>query len=356
MKILIVRIGAFGDAVITTPLVRHLAQQGNEIVYLGSEQSEQVLRHNPHISKFILHKRDSITNDKLGEYFAEIAKDNGCDRIIDLCESIEVRLALAADHPQWNWPKDERKAYANLNYYEFTFDMASKQLAYKDKTIINGEERDLTIVTMGSYGDISKCYLPDMFFSQEEQDWAMEERKSFLGQRVIMWGLSGSGRNKTWPFVPYVVGDLVKKYKDIKVILVGGNTCQILECAFPNHNRIIKRCGEYTFRQSALLAQYVDLVVSPDTGFLHTAGCWETPKIGLLTHTTIENITKHFLNDFSLESKAPCAPCFRLISDAEKQCPIEQESHATLCMGKEAMNPEDVLAQIEEVLCHSLTA
>ena len=332
MKILVVRIAAFGDGVITTPLVRHLHKQGNEIFYLGSEQTEQIMRHNPHVSKFIYHERDSIENDKLGEYFAKIANDNECERIIDLCESIEVRLALAADHPHWNWPKAERKAYANLNYYEYTFEHAKEPLL-----------EDTSLV-------------PEMFFSEEEESWALDERKKFLGQRVIMWGLSGSGRNKTWPFVPYVVGDLVKKHKDIKVILVGGNTCQILECAFPNHNRIIKRCGEYTFRQSALLSQYVDLVVSPDTGFLHTAGCWKTPKIGLLGHTTIENITKHFLNDFSIQSDAPCSPCFRLIGDAEKQCPIEKESHATLCMGKEAMNPENVLAQIEEVLCHSLTA
>jgi len=332
LKILIVRIGAFGDAVITTPLIRHLHQQGNEIVYLGSEQSEQVLRHNPYISKFILHERDSVTNEKLGEYFASIAKDNGCERIIDLCESIEVRLALAVDHPQWNWSKEERKQYANINYYEYTFTHAKEPLP-----------EDCSLI-------------PEMFFSDEEKEWALEERKKFLGQRVIMWGLSGSGRNKTWPFVPYVVGDLVKKYKDIKFILVGGMTCQILEAAFPNHARIVKRCGEYTFRQSALLSQYVDLVVSPDTGFLHTAGCWQTPKIGLLTHTTIENITKHFINDFSLESEAPCAPCFRLISDAEKQCPIEEASHATLCMGKDGMKPERVLDRIEEVLCSSLIA
>ncbi len=340
MKILVIRIGAFGDAVITTPLIRHLKQLGNEIVYLGSEQSEQVLRHNPHISKFILHERDSVMNDKLGEYFSEIAKDNGCERIIDLCESIEVRLALAADHPQWNWPKEERKAYANLNYYEYTFRFAAQQTNEIVKWI-----------------DTHETYTPEMFFSEEEEAWVLDERKKFLGQRVIMWGLSGSGRNKTWPFVPYVVGDLVKKHKDLKVILVGGNTCKILECAFPNHNRIIKQCGEYTFRQSSLLSKYVDLVVSPDTGFLHTAGCWETPKIGLLTHTTIENITKHFVNDFSIQSEAPCSPCFRLISDAEKQCPIEDSvARPTLCMGKDAMSPERVLAKIEEVLCHSLTA
>lgn len=332
MKLLIVRIGAYGDAIIVTPLLRYLAEKGHEIVFLGSEQSEEVLRHNPRISKFILHERDSVDNDKLGEYFEKVRVDNGCDKIIDLCESIEVRLALCVDYPQWNWPKAERAAYANINYYEYAFTRAQEQAP---------EAFDET-------DDAS--LIPEMFFSQEEEDWVFEERKKNFGMKVVMWGLSGSGRQKTYPYVPYVVGDLIRKHPYLKVVLVGGQTCQLLEAGFPKNDRIVRRSGDYTFRQSAILSKHVSAVVSPDTGFLHAAGCWPTPKIGLLTHTTIENITKHFEGDFSIESEAPCAPCFRLISNAEKQCPIEAQTMATLCMSKDGMKPERVLAKIEEVL------
>lgn len=344
MRILVIRIGALGDALIVTPLVRYLANQGHEVYFLGSEQSEEILRHNPHVKKFISHQRDSITNDKLGEYFEKLRVENECDKYIDLCESVEVRLALCRDYPQWNWPKQERKAYANINYYEYAFTQTRHQfgefLAQKSHTFMP----TVTLLT-------HEFYKPEMFFSNEELDWVLDERKKNIGQTVIMWGLSGSGRQKTYPYVPYIVADLIKKNKDLKVILVGGNTCKILEAGFPDNARIVKRSGDYSFRQSALLAQHVDLVVSPDTGFLHAAGCWSTPKIGLLTHTTIENITKHFENDFSIESEAPCAPCFRLIQDAEKECPLELATSATLCMGKDGMKPERVLARIEEALC-----
>lgn len=347
MRILIIRIGAFGDALIVTPLVRHLASKGHEIVFLGSEQSEQVLRENPHVSKFVLHERDSIANDKLGEYFDRVRVEHGCDKLIDLCESIEVRLALCRDYPQWNWPKAERRAYADINYYEFAFEMAAKQ--HPDLF------EDLSWRTTEYTAPAESFFTPEMFFSQGELDWVMEERKKNFGKTVIMWGLSGSGRQKTYPYVPYIVADLVRKHKNLKVILVGGHTCQILECAFPKNAQIVKRSGDYSFRQSALLAKHVDLVVSPDTGFLHAAGCWSTPKIGLLTHTSRENITKHFENDFSIESEAPCAPCFRLIQDAEKECPIEDGvARPTLCMGKDGMRPERVFERIEEALCPSL--
>ena len=96
MRILVVRIGAFGDAIIVTPLLRYLVEQGHEVVFLGSDQSEQVLRCNPRISKFIMHERDSVRNDQLGEYFEKLRVEHQCDKLIDLCESIEVRLAPVA--------------------------------------------------------------------------------------------------------------------------------------------------------------------------------------------------------------------------------------------------------------------
>lgn len=327
MKIFVVRIGAFGDCLITTPLIRFLKQEGHEIFYLASEQGLEVLGNNPNIDKLIHHKRDSIENDKLQAYFESIAKENGCEKIIDLCESIEVRLAVGADYPQWNWPKKERVAHCNINYYEYAF----KHAGYDTPPDFN--------------------FKPEMFFDQAEEDFIVEIRKQCLGNRIIMWGLSGSGRQKAYPYVPYIVGDIVKEFEDVVVILVGGENCKILECGFPNHKRILKKSGEFSFRQSALMAKYSDLVIAPDTGFLHAAGCWNTPKIGLLTHTTKENITKHFENDYSIESSAVCAPCFRLIIEAEIQCPTEKETKACLCMVKDNMPPQAIMNRVKEVLC-----
>jgi ADP-heptose:LPS heptosyltransferase len=328
MRILIVRIGAFGDVLITTPLIRYLKQQDNEIYFLGSEQAQDILKNNPNIDKFIYHKKDSIENSELGNYFKRIAKENECDKLIDLCESLEARLVLSPDYPHWNWTKEERKAYCNKNYYEYAFEHAKIDLPKQPS------------------------YIPEMFFDSEEEEFIIRIRKQFLGKKIIMWGLSGSSRQKTYPYVPYIVADILKEFKNVIIILVGGETCKILECGLPNHPRILKKSGEFSIRQSILMAKYSDLVISPDTGFLHGAGCWKTPKIGLLTHTTIENITKHFENDYSLESEAVCAPCFRLISEAGIQCPTEKLTEACICMSKDGMKPERVLEQIRKVLCN----
>lgn len=334
MRTLVIRIGAYGDVVITTPLIRYLKSQGAEILYLGSERAEEVLRGNPNVDKFVLHPKDSVPTLELDAYFEKIKVNNNCDNLINLCESVEVRLAVSPNFPQWNWTKKERLVYCDRNYYEFCFEHAGVK------------------ISNSPIDEIKDFYRPEMFFTNEEEDTIAEIRKQCLGHKIIMWGLSGSGRQKTYPYVPYIIGDIMREMRDAIVILVGGETCKILECALPNHRRILKKSGEFSFRESALMAKYSDLVISPDTGFLHCAGMWDTPKIGLLTHTTIENITKHFKNDFSLESLAPCAPCFRLIDDAGTQCPTERASNACLCMGKDAMPAERILSRIKEVLCH----
>ena len=332
MKYLIVRLGAIGDCIITTPLVRYLKNKGHEVYYFGSERAKMILENNPNIDQFILYPPDSVENTELGNHFDFIGKVYNCDKVVNLCESIEVRLAVTQDYPQWNWPKRERREYCDKNYYEYTFEHAGFKDAIKEESISPHE-----------------FYRPEMFFTQEEEDYIEEFRKKWLGYKIIMWGLSGSGRHKTYPYVPYVVGDLLKNFKDIVVFLVGGNTCKILECGFPNHKRIEKLSGIFNFRQSALMAKYAYAVVSPDTGFLHSAGCWDTPKIGLLTHSTIKNITGNFINDYSIESEAVCAPCFRLVTENDN-CLLEKGTKSCLCMSAEGMKPERVYKRITEVI------
>ena len=81
------------------------------------------------------------------------------------------------------------------------------------------------------------------------------------------------------------------------------------------------------------------------------AGCFDTPKIGIFGSNTRENLTKHFVNDFSIESDSelvPCAPCHRMVYLASLQCPIDDQHLLPKCMSL-GINPRVVLERIEEV-------
>ena len=172
--------------------------------------------------------------------------------------------------------------------------------------------------------------------------------EQFRNRFVIVWGLSGSALHKAYPYTDYVMAELLRDHPDIVFITTGDELCQALE---HKDKRVVNRSGIWSMREAALACKYADLVVAPDTGLLHAAGCYVTPKIGLVGSNTLNNLTKHFVNDFSLQADehlAPCSPCFRLIYKASTQCPVDRLSLIPVCMSK-GIRPDLVKEKIETV-------
>jgi ADP-heptose:LPS heptosyltransferase len=316
MRHLIVRVGAaWGDILMVTPLLRYLKSRGDEVYMLTGEAGQEVLKGNPNIDKLIFYAKDSVPLDKFGEFIEATAKAHECDSTIDLCESIEVNLAKIPEDPDYNLPKTERAVQCNKNYYEETFRIAFKKAGIEEE--IPKE---------------SKIYKPEVFFDEKEENDFLQFRSDILGHKLIVIGLSGSGRNKTFPLIDVLVNHILSTYREVKVVTVGDYACKLLENGMKRHKRLIHKAGEWTMRQSMMAVKHAALTISPDTGLLHAAGCWDGAKIGLFGHSTIENVTKHFTNDFSIEAEVDCAPCFRLIYSAETQCPIDENGGACFCM------------------------
>lgn len=322
MRILIVRIGALGDALIITPLVRYLKEEGNEIYLMGSKSTEIIFKHNPYVDKFLFYKKDSIPTEFLGRFIEETAKAYECDKIIDLSGSIENKLLFHPLQPQYNFPKEERIKLANKNFYDWTFEVAG-------------------------YPNI-KGQLPEMYFSDDEEEWCAKFRQDYLGKKIILWGLSGSARHKAYPYTRLVMEDIIMRYNNVIFITVGDEYCQILEVEL-EHERVIHKSGKWNFRQSAIMCKYASLVIAPETGLIHAAGCFNTPKICLYSHSTRVSLSRYFVNDYSIEPDVSCAPCFRLIYDADIQCPIDDLTKAPYCMAF-GISPRKLITRIEEVI------
>jgi ADP-heptose:LPS heptosyltransferase len=327
-KILICRLGAYGDCLIITPLIRHLKNTGNEVVVLTSDRGIQVLGNNPNISKLILHEKDSVPVTKLRPYFESVREAYECDRYIDLCESIECNLAFHPAQPYYNWEREERKAMANKNYYEETFDFAGVMV---DKTPEN--------------------LRPEVFFTEEEEEANTVFRSNYIGKKIIVWGLAGSALHKSFPYTHIVMEKILEKYPEVVFITMGDERCEILETTL-RHPRVVWKSNKWTFRESMCMVKHAFAVVCPDTGILHSAGCWDTPKLGLLTSTSQTNITKHFVNDYSIQADVPCAPCYRLIYNAGIQCPLDSAMFAPFCNAY-GISPEAVVDNIEAIIQHN---
>lgn len=313
-KAVIIRYGAYGDNILITPVIRRLHELGYHTILRGSLRSKEVFENNPYLDEFIMHDKD-MPREELPKHWDELKKDIGFeDKFINFCESIECNVALHPINPSYNFTKKERFELCNRNYYDVTEQWAGLEGCQK---------------------------LPELYFSPSE----LEEAKKYLKEDHIniLWQLSGSGRQKVYPWSDYVMGELLKNFENIHLITTGDERCQLLESV--EDKQITNLSGRIPARIAMCLTQFVDLVISPDTGVLHASGCYTTPKIGLLGHTTRTNITKYFINDYSLEAQCACAPCFRLIYDHEIQCPRDFVTQAAWCMS-EGISPERLYGRI----------
>ena len=260
---------------------------------------------------FILYKENTVTIDKLEEFIQSIKTAYECDRVIDFTGSLENSLLRHPNQPEYNDTKEERMKTCNKNVYDFAYSWAG-------------------------YSEI-KGRVGELYFDVEEEKKIKEQIDNIRGKNgfVILWALAGSGGNKAYPYYSAIWNELICKYKNVKIVSVGDETCRILEVAIKEHSRYIPKSGKWKMIESMIASKYVDLVVCPDTGIHHSAICFNTKILCILGHCTKEHVCKYSKNDYSLESdtdKAPCSPCFRLVYSPYWQCSIESETGTPICM------------------------
>ena len=246
-------------------------------------------------------------------------RHKGFDKVINLCGSIEGSLLFEyGAQKEYFYTKEERHKLANVNYYDRTMEL-------------------------GGYPEI-KGVKGELYISDIEKSLIELFKKKHTGYFKILWQVRGSSEHKIYPYTCDIVDDLVEEYNDIRVFLVGGKETQVLDWVHPN----IRNCiGKWNERQALIMTSAADLVISPESGILNAAGCFDTPKIGLLTHSTKENLTKYFTNDYSIEADCECAPCHRLVHK-RAECKTGGEFMFPICMER-GIPKEKVKNQILEL-------
>lgn len=306
---LVIRYGAFGDSIMSTPVVRQLKKEGYYVVYNCSPDGAPVLRENPNIDEFIIQEKNVIPNQDLDAYWAEISK--GFDRVINLTHTIEQDLLKVQGKEEFNWSHNKRRDKCNKNYLDYTMERAG----YPE---LKGEPTEL-------------------FFTEEEEELAQMFMEAHKDKFVVLWALSGSAIHKVYPWAEYVAGTIWQKHeKEVLIITIGDDLSRMIEWALPN---TLPRCGIFTIRQSLLLTKYAHLVIGPETGVLNAAACYDTPKIVLLSHSSEENLTKYWKNVTALHPEnCHCHPCHKLIYT--DTCPKGKFAGRPRCM--ENIRPEMV--------------
>lgn len=321
-KALVIRYGAYGDHIIATPLLRVLHEQGYHVTYNCTSRAYPVIANNPHIDYVMEQEPNLIPPAALDEYWADISR--GYDKVINLSETLECKFLFVPDRPGYHDQVEVRRNKSgNTNYYDYVLEHSGFSGIIKPR--------------------------PELFPTKVEEAMGQYFRAKHAGKFVILWALAGSSLHKAYPFGEQVALEFLNRHSDAITITVGDDLCRLVEW---DHPRAEKKSSVWDIRSSMLATNFVDLVISPETGILNAAGCYTTPKIGLLTHSNKTNLTKYFPNDYSMQAEIDCSPCHRMIypHNAEKDCPkMDLGGGHWLCACAGAFDPDKLLKRMETI-------
>lgn len=266
------RFGAYGDLMQASSVIAGLKQQGYHVTLMASQPGVSVVAEDPNIDEFMLLDRDQVPNADLAEFWAYQAKQ--FDKFVNLSESVEGTWLALPGRTAHGWAPLVRHTYLNQNYLEFQHKMANVP------------------------------HVPQVKFytTAEERAWSQKTRAK-MGKYVIVWSMSGSSVHKVWAGMDAIIAALMLNYKEVDVVLVGGPEGVILEQGWEKEPRVHKTCGKWSIRQTLSFIEHADLVIGPETGVLNAASCLEVPKLVFLSHSTVENLTRDWVNTTSLQSR-----------------------------------------------------
>jgi ADP-heptose:LPS heptosyltransferase len=197
---------------------------------------------------------------------------------VNLSESVEATFLTDPLRSPFRWNPATREMYMDKNYIEFAHSLAGVP------------------------------HVPAIKFypTDAEKFWA-KKQKDLIGGRVIVWSLKGSSPHK-WYDVDLVMDKLLAIDPDVNVLLMGGPECIEMEKKYDLNPRVIRTVGKWPIRNSLAFAQVADLVIGPETGVLNAVSCEPMPKVVFLSHSTLENFSRDWVNTTSIWSKDTTCP------------------------------------------------
>jgi ADP-heptose:LPS heptosyltransferase len=277
----VVRYGAFGDLMRASSVCAGLKKQGYHVTLQCSPPGSDILTHDPNIDAFVLTDKDQVRNSDLAKYWDY--QKTLYDKWVNLCESEEgtlLELTGLMKRPGPQWHPALREKHKNFNYMEFQHEIAQ----------------------------VPHCPEIRFYPSPEEKYWASQERAKTKTKFVILWQFEGSSVNKVWTGevengFDKTIARIMTAYKDVSVVVTGGALPPFSFSQWDNEPRFQNKRGVWTMRQTLSFLDQVDLVIGPETGTLNAACMMDMPKIIMLSHSTVENLTRDWKNTISLSTK-----------------------------------------------------
>ena len=321
MKILVLRFSSIGDIVLTTPVVRALAQQvpGAEVHFATKPGYRSLLDANPHIAK--VHALGSSLRELVHELRAE-----KFDYIVDLHNNLRTRLIKLQLGVQ-------SSSFDKLNWQKWLL------VNFKIDRLPRVHIVQRYLAAGASLGIKDDGLGLDYFIPPGQEVNLATLPAPFAGGYVAV-AIGAQHATKRLPLEQLV--QLCQRLAPRPVMLLGGpedapmsEAIMKAVTAISGYSPIENGCGRYSLHQSASLLHQASFVVSHDTGLMHIAAAFGKEIFSVWGNTVPAFGMYPFRTEFkTLEVQGlSCRPCSKIGFD---KCP---QGHFR-CMREQNLNLE----------------
>jgi heptosyltransferase-2 len=287
-KTLVIRFGSIGDVVLATPLLRVLRTRfpDSQIDFLTKKECAELVRSNHNLN--YTYEYDSSEGFDGLRALKKRVRDENYDLIVDIHGSLRSRYVRALRSAT-------RVVKVDKRIPERTALVRLKKNVYSGVVSV----ADRYIETLHEYGVTNDGKGLELHLTDETL-FSMNGRMATYGLHRFekVFGLCPGAKHgtKQWPAERFVAlgSELVQRY-DGAVVLFGGNSEVELNGGVARgirkvtgDGRVIDLTGTCTLMESAAAMEYVDVVVTNDTGLMHIAAAKDKPLVALFGSTVRE--------------------------------------------------------------------
>jgi len=311
-NILMVKLSALGDTILTVPAIRAVRQQFPEakITFLGGDTNEGILQRCPYIDQFYVFKKEKSMVDPgyLFNFVGNLRRQSN-DLVIhfgqwERLESVLVGLTRGNFKVGF---KTERQ------YKHWIYDSWIEHS--KD---IHEVENFNNLVR--SFGVTTGDGQPEFWISKSDLESARRilHRNELMERRVIVFhpGCGAHGKPREWSINNYVeLGERILTYSNNSGIMLTGSSLEKDRCSFIEKRLGKNACsvaGETNLGQTAALLRMSDILVSGNTGIIHLGAAVDTKAVALHGPTSPIEWGPYGGQSTVIKSSKPCAPCLYL--------------------------------------------
>lgn len=340
-KILIIKLWAIGDSVISLPLIKVIRKRfpDCQIDLLGSNRTLAVFKGNSDLNNLLLINSPLKLILLLRKY--DIAID------LEPYLNLSALLSFYSASQRYGFSAQHRsKLYTSVVDFRHDQHMLNNYLDFSKLINYSLTDEDKKLVKI-NYDFYSKSTVLNFLKSEEIKD-----KDLLIG---ICAGSGESAKTRLWDKNNFaeLTDALIKKY-DAKIIFVGGKneedlTEQIIELIQnkeKNRNKVINAVNKFSLKESCALIENCKIFISNDTGPMHIAAAHGVRTIGLFGPNTPVLWKPYGDDNFAIYKNLECSPCIKNDKGVFPDCLRKEDKY--LCMRLISVN--DVLALVQKIV------